>query len=153
MRNSIPIGNKSIIVIGICILVGLMSFFSLASIINGFETSPFVGEKVAYAKFYTTSQDVSFGEWRNSFIHNEKRNILPLPINDKGMIDIDNLPGNQYLVFDRTLQKTGIVKYWGYVFGQLSFESFDDGQLQQLKTVSSYYDNGLINLMAKNSTT
>ena len=150
LRNSIHIRNGQIVVVGICIFVGMMSFFSLASIINGFETSPFVGEGVAYEKLYTTSQDVSFGEWRNSFIHDDGRKIQPLPMNDKGMINTGELPCDQYLTFDRTLQKTGIIKS-GNIFGQHSFASFDKGQLQQLNPMSYYYDNGLINLMAKNA--
>ena len=50
LRNSIPTRNGFIIFVGICILVGMMSFFSLASIINGFETSPFADKNIAYPK-------------------------------------------------------------------------------------------------------
>jgi len=150
LRNSFPTRNGFIIIACICILVAVMSFFSLASIINGFETSPLVDENIAYHQLYTTSQDASFGEWRSSFIHNEKQNVLSLPINDKGSIDIDSIQGNSYLVFNRTIEKTGIVKY-SRIFGQHSFFRFDNGQLQQLNTISSYYDNGLINLVAKNA--
>jgi hypothetical protein len=65
------------------------------------------------------------------------------------MIDIDKLPGNPYIVFDRTLEKTGIVNF-GNKFGQHSFVGVDNKQVQQLNIGSSYYDNGLIILMAKN---
>ena len=149
LRNSIPTSNRLAIVTCICILVAVMSFFSLASIINGFETSPLVDANIAYPKLYTTSQDLSFEEWRSSFIHDENQNFLSLPINDKGSIDLDILPGKSYLIFDRTLLKTGIFK-GGTLFGQHVFISIDNGQLQKLNAISSYYDNGLINLMAKN---
>ena len=151
IRNSVPIRNKSTIVLGICILVGMMSFFSLASIINGFETSPFVGEDVAYPKLYTTSQDVSFGEWCTSFIQNEKWNILPLPINNKGQIDTVNQPGNTYFIFDRTMLKTGLITTSNGIFGQLSLIRIEKGQFQQSDAFSSCYDNGLINMMANDA--
>jgi len=149
--NSVPSRNKSTVVLGICILVGLMSFFSLASIINGFETSPFVGENVAYPKLYTTSQDVSFGEWHNSFIQNENRNILLLPINNKGLIDTASQPGNAYFIFDYTRLKTGLQTSITGIFGQLSFMHIDDGQFQQLDAFSTYYDNGLITIMTNDA--
>ena len=149
--NSIPTRNKSTVVLGICILVGIMSFFSLASIINGFETSPFVGENVAYPKLYTTSQDVSFGEWRNSFIQNEKRSIMPLPINNKGLIDSVNQPVNAYFIFDRTRLKTGLVTTTTGIFGQLSLIHINKGKFQQSDAFSSFYDNGLVNMMANDA--
>jgi hypothetical protein len=147
MRNSVPIRNKTIVVLGICILVGMMSFFSLASIINGFETSLFVGENVAYPKLYTTSQDVSFDAWHNSFIQNTKQNIISLPINDQGMIDIGSLPGNSYVIFDYTRLKTGLITTNTGIFGQLTFIRINNGQIQQFDAFSTYYDNGLINMM------
>ena len=149
--NSFPIKNKSIVVLCICILVGIMSFFSLASIINGFETSLFVGENVAYPKLYTTSQDVSFETWHNSFIQNDKRKILPLPIDNNGIIDTVNQPGNAYLIFDRTRLKTGLVTTTTGIFGQLSLIRIENGQFQQSDAFSTYYDNGLINMMAKDA--
>ena len=149
LHHSVSSKNRSIIVGCICILVVLMSFFSLASIINGFETSLFVGDDVAYGGSYTTSQSLSFIGWRTSFIQNENRNILSLPINNKGMIDIDTVPDNSYLFFDRTLLKTGILKS-GIKFGQNSFTRFDNRQFKQLDIGSSYYDNGQVILMAKN---
>ena len=147
IRNSVPIRNKSTVVLGICILVGMMSFFSLASIINGFETSPFVGENVAYPKIYITSQDVSFDAWRNSFIQNDNRNIFPLPINNKGQIDTVNQPGNAYFIFDRTRLKSGLVSTTTGIFGQLSLIHIKNEPFQQSDAYSSYYDNGLVNLM------
>ena len=143
LHHSVSSKNRLIIVGCICILVVLMSFFSLASIINGFETSPFVGDDIAYSKLYGTSQDVSFDEWKTSFIQNGKR---PLPINNKEKIDINNVPENSYLFFDRTLLKTGIVNV-GIKYGQHSFVKVDNEQLRQLDAVSSYYDNGQIILM------
>ena len=147
--NSLPIRNKSTVVLGICILVGVMSFFSLASIINGFETSPFVGEGVAYSKLYATSQDVSFNAWRDSFLQKEKRSILPLPINNKGQIDTINQPDDAYFIFDHTKLKTGFVTTKTGIFGQLSLIRIEREQFQQSNTFSSYYDNGLIETMAK----
>ena len=149
-HNAFPSRKRSIIVGCIFILVVMMSFFSLATIINGFETSPFVGDNLAYEKMYTTSQDVSFGDWRNSFIQNEKQNILPLSINDNGMIDIDTLPSNSNFFFDRTLQKTGILKS-GNKFGQHTFRNINNEQLISLNRFSSYYDNGLIIMMNNNA--
>ncbi|MFA4848756.1 MAG: hypothetical protein WC626_03435 [Methanoregula sp.] len=151
IHNSLPIRNKSAAILCICILVGIMSFFSLASIINGFETSPFVGENVAYPKLYTTSQDVSFGEWCNSFIHNKNRNILPLPINNEGTIDTVNQPGNVYFIFDNTRLKTGLITSSAGIFGQMSFMHIDKGKIQKSDAFSSYYDNGLINMMANDA--
>ena len=147
LYNAVPSRKWSIIVGCICILIVLMSFFSLASIINGFETSPFV-DGVAYARPYTTSQDLSYGNWRASFIQNEKLNILPLPINNKGSINIDMVPDNSYLSFDRTLLKTGFAN-WGIKFGQHSFVSVDKRQFQQLDIGSTFYDNGQVILLAK----
>ncbi len=123
LHYSVSSKNRSIIVGCICILVVLMSFFSLASIINGFETSPFVGDTVAYTKSYTTSQDVSFDEWRTTFAR-----------------------VNSYTVFDRTLIKTGILNA-GNKFGQHTFTKIDSGQLISKNSDSSYYDNGLIIMM------
>ena len=149
LYNAVPLKKRSVIVGCICILVAMMSFFSLACIINGFETSLFVGNDLAYARLYTTSQDLSYREWCTSFIQNENRNILPLPINNKGMIDIDTVPDNLYLSFDRTLLKTGFVN-WGIKFGQHSFVTADKRLLQQLDIGSSYYDNGQVILVVKN---
>ena len=126
LHNAVPSRKKTLIIGCICILVAMMSFFSLASIINGFETSPFVGDTVAYEKLYTTSQEVSFGEWRTTFT-----------------------PVNSYMVFDRTLIKTGILKS-GNKFGQHTFTKINSGQLTSEISYSSYYDNGLIIMMNNN---
>ncbi|MFA4824277.1 MAG: hypothetical protein WC593_03880 [Methanoregula sp.] len=126
LYNVNPSRKKTFIIGCICILVVTMSFFSLASIINGFETSPFVGDTIAYEKLYTTSQDVSFGEWQTTFV-----------------------PVNSYLVFDRTVIKTGILKS-GNKFGQHTFTKINSGQLIYEKSNSSYYDNGLIIMMHNN---
>jgi len=151
MYNTLPIPNKSTVVVCICILVGMMSFFSLASIINGFETSPFAGESVAYSKLYTTSQDVSFDAWHNSFIQNENRRILPLPVNRNGQIDTVSQPGDTYFRFDRTSLKTGLVTSGTQIFGQLSLIRIKGGQDPQSDACSSYYDNGLVTMMANNA--
>ena len=127
----------------------MMSFFSLASIINGFETSPFVGDSVAYPKLYTTSQDVSFGKWSNSFILPDNRNDVVSAVNDVGIINIDNIVGNHYAVFDNSFLKTGFVKS-GIKFGQHSFTTIKTGQLTFESAYSSYYDNGLIIMMNNN---
>ena len=123
LNNAVSARKKTLIIGCICILIAMMSFLSLASIINGFETSPLIGEDVAYWKAYTTSQDTSFGEWRNTFA-----------------------PVNSDMVFDRTLIKTGIIKI-GNKFGQHSFTKFNSGQLTLDNSFSSYYDNGLIVMM------
>ena len=152
LYNSVSSKKRSIIVGCIFILVITMSFFSLASFINGFETSPFAGQDVAYWKSYTTSQDISFSDWSRSFIQNEKQTIFPLKINNKGIIDINTAPDKSYQSFDRTLLKTGFAE-WGIKFGQHSFVRVDNGQFQQLDTSSSYYDNGLIIMIGKNGQT
>ena len=126
LYNAVPTRKKTLIIGCICILVIMMSFFSLASIINGFETSPFVGDTVAYEKLYTTSQEVSFGAWQTTFA-----------------------PVNSYIVFDRTLIKTGILKS-GNKFGQHTFIKINSGQLTSKNSYSSYYDNGLIIMMNNN---
>lgn len=143
--------KRSIIIGCICILVALMSFFSLGSIINGFETSPFVGDNVAYVKVYTTSQDVSFTDWGTSFIQNENRKILPVPLTGSGIIDLNMVPDNSYMFFDRTRLKTGFT-HWGLKFGQHSFVNIDEELFQRLDTYPSYYDNGQIILMSKPNT-
>ncbi|MDO8872362.1 MAG: hypothetical protein Q7V05_06490 [Methanoregula sp.] len=126
LYNAVPLKKRLVIIGCISILIVMMSFFSLASIINGFETSPFVGDTVAYSKSYTTSQDVSFGEWWTTFAR-----------------------VNSYTVFDRTLIKTGILNSGGK-FGQHSFTKIDSGQLISKNSYSSYYDNGLIIMMNNN---
>jgi hypothetical protein len=135
----------------IFILVAMMSFFSLASIINGFETSPFVDEQITYPKQYTTSQEVSFDVWRNSVIRDDNLKIMPVKIKKSGMIDSETFPSNKYLFLDYSLIKTGIIieKPAGK-FGQHEFVKINKIEIQQLNGVSSYYDNGLINMMAKN---
>jgi hypothetical protein len=133
----------------ICILVAMMSFFSLASIINGFETSPFVGDSVAYPKLYTTSQDVSFGAWSTSYILPVNQKDVVSAVNDTGLVDIDTFTGNHYAVFDNSLLKTGIMKS-GEKFGQDTFTTIKNGQLTFESTYSSYYDNGLITMMNNN---
>jgi hypothetical protein len=151
LYNTTQPRKRSFMIICICILIATMSFFSLASIINGFETSPFVGDNVAYQKLYTTSQDVSFGEWRTSFIQNEEQTILPLSINYKGLFDVKSGPGDSYVFFDRTILKTGIFKS-GIKFGQHSFvRSIDNGQFQQFDRDTSIYDNGQVILFLKHS--
>ena len=146
LYNSSPPKTRPKIVGAICILVVLMSFFSLASIINGFETSLFVGNEVAYQKSYTTSQEVSFNTWINSFILNENLKNLSPAINANGIVEIDKVRENQYVFFDRTYLKTGIIKSEGK-FGQLTFIKINNGQLISKDIFSSYYDNGLIIMM------
>ena len=115
LYNAVPFGKKTFAVGCICILVAMMSFFSLASIINGFETSPFVGDSVAYPKLYITSQDVSFGAWSNSFILPEnQKNVVPA-VNDVGIISIDNITGNHYAVFDRLIPENWLRKKWDQI--------------------------------------
>jgi hypothetical protein len=150
MRNSIPLKNGSIIVTCICILVIMMSFFSLASIINGFETSPFVGENMAYPKLYTTSQDLSFKEWRNEFIPERDQTVSPVDLNKNGTLNINALQGNHYLSYDRTLEKTGRIDANAGLgkFGQQIFINMDNHQLGKLNSLSSYYDDGQIIMLA-----
>jgi hypothetical protein len=143
-----PIKKRTFSIACICTLVVLMSFFSLCSIINGFETSPFIGDNVSYEKIYTTSQDVSFIGWRASFVDNGILKIIPVPVNTQGSIDFQKVPNNSYLFFDRTRLKTGSAQ-WGLKFGQHSFISINEELIQQLKTGSTYYDNGLIILSSK----
>jgi len=149
LYNTVPSGKKTLAVGCICILVAMMSFFSLASIINGFETSPFVGDSVAYPKLYTTSQDVSFSAWSNSFIRPGNRNGVVSAVNETGIVPIDNIVGNHYAVFDNSFLKTGFVK-GGNKFGQHSFTTIKNGQLTFESAYSSYYDNGLIVMMNNN---
>jgi len=151
LYNSDPTGNRAIKICCIFILVTIMSFFSLASTINGFETSPFAENSVTYHKLYKTSQDVAFADWRISFFQNKKQSILPVPIDDNGEMGINTMPDNSYLFFDRTLIKTGMIKRTGQTFGQHSFVSIDFKKYQTLASGNSYYDNGLIIVMAKNS--
>jgi hypothetical protein len=146
LHNAAPSGKKVFAVGCICILVAMMSFFSLASIINGFETSPFVGDSVAYPKLYTTSQDVSFGTWSTSYILPVNQKDVVSEANDTGLVDIDTFTGNHYAVFDNSLLKTGFVKSGGK-FGQETFTTIKNGQLTFGNSYSSYYDNGLITMI------
>jgi len=146
LHNAVPSHRKTLSVGCICILVTMMSFFSLASIINGFETSPFIGENIAYPKLYTTSQDVSFDAWSNSYIRTEYRMNVISAITAQGIIEIDHISGNHFAIFDRSFLKTGIVKS-GDKFGQHTFITLGDGQGSLEKSYSSYYDNGLIIMM------
>jgi len=150
MRNSIPLKNGSIIVTCICILVIMMSFFSLASIINGFETSPFVGENVAYMRLYTTSQDLSFNEWRNEYIHERDQTVSPVNLDKNGTLNINALQGNHYFSYDRTLEKTGRIDANAGLgkFGQQIFINMDNHQLGKLNSLSSYYDDGQIIMLS-----
>lgn len=143
LHNAVPFQRKTFIVGCICLLVAMMSFFSLASIINGFETSPFIGENIAYPKLYTTSQDVSFDAWSNSYIRTEYRTNVISAITARSIIEIDHISGNHFAIFDRSFLKTGIVKS-GDKFGQHTFITLGDGQESLEKSYSSYYDNGLI---------
>jgi len=149
LHDAAPSGKKTLAVGCICILVTMMSFFSLASIIDGFETSPFVGDEVAYPKLYTTSQDVSFGAWSNSFILPDNRKEVVSAVNATGIINIDNIFGNHYAVFDNSLIKTGLIKSGGK-FGQHSFTTIKNGQLPFENTYSSYYENGHIIMVNNN---
>jgi len=146
LHNAVPSRRKTLIVGCICLLVAMMSFFSLASIINGFETSPFVGDTVAYTKSYSTSQDVSFDAWSNSYIRTEYRTNVISAITARGIIEIDHISGNHFAIFDRSFLKTGIVKS-GDKFGQHTFITLGDGQGSLENSYSSYYDNGLIIMM------
>jgi hypothetical protein len=151
LYNAVPARKKTLVLGCICILVAIMSFFSLASIINGFETSPFVGSSIAYPKLYTTSQDVSFSAWGNSFILPENGDKLVSAVNDTGIINIDAVVGNHYAVFDNSFLKTGLVKANnGLKFGQESFTTIQTGQLMFENSYSSYYSNGLIIMMNNN---
>nr|WP_320161267.1 hypothetical protein [uncultured Methanoregula sp.] len=149
LHNVFPSRKKTLMIGCICILVTMMSFFSLASIINGFETSPFVGNDVAYPKLYTTSQEVSFSAWSDSVILPDKRKEVVSAVSATGIINIDNITGNHYAVFDKSFFKTGLVKSGGK-FGQHSFTTIKNGQLASENTYSSYYDNGLIIMMNNN---
>jgi hypothetical protein len=157
LYNTVSVKHRTVIIIALCIFVAILSGFSLASIINGFETSPFVDGNIAYLKVYTTSQDVAFDEWRTTFTHVSRKDLLPLSFSKSGVqvlilrdwVDIEKVNGDPYLIFDRSLEKTGIVKS-GNKFGQNSFIGIDSEYVQRMDTVTSYYDNGLINIMVKN---
>jgi len=124
----------------------MMSFFSLASIVNGFETSPFIGENIAYPKLYTTSQDVSFDAWINSYISTEYRTNVISAITARGIFEIDHISGNHFAVFDRSFLKTSTLISGGK-FGQHTFITLGNGQESLESLYSSYYDNGLIIMM------
>jgi len=149
LATAFPSKNKTVVVGGICILVALMSFFSLASIINGFETSPFVGDTLAYPKLYTTGQDVAFSSWHSSFLQGGNIKIEVVSINAVGMIQSGSKSNDVYQVFDRSLLKTGILVS-GDKFGQHSFIRLHEQQVAVPRTFSSYYDNGLISMMKVN---
>lgn len=143
LSTSIPSKNRYLPIAIICVLVAFMSFFSLSSIINGFETSPFSGDTLAYDKLYTTSQDVAFDSWHTSFLAGKNTNFVQVSINASGTIVNPPKSRNTYLVFDRSLLKTGILKS-GDKFGQHSFIKFTEKQVTIPDTFSVYYDNGLV---------
>jgi len=141
--GSIPSKHKYTGIAIICLLVTLMSLFSLASIINGFETSLFSGNTLAYDKLYTTGQDVAFDNWHTSFLTGKNTNIVQVSINASGVILSPKKSRDTLQVLDRSLLKTGILIN-GDKFGQHSFIRFTDGQVIVPDTYSVYYDNGLI---------
>jgi hypothetical protein len=149
---TIPSKNRVVVIGGICILVALMSFFSLASIINGFETSLFTGNDLSYTKEYTTGQDIAFSSWQTSFLHGGNNKIEQVSVNASGMIQTGPKSQNVFLVFDRSLLKTGILTS-GTAFGQHTFIRLYEQPSFSPSIFSSYYDNGLISMMKVNPTT
>jgi hypothetical protein len=165
LSSAIPSKNRIVVIGGICIFVALMSFFSLASIINGFETSSFAGDRLAYPKLYTTGQDIAFKSWNASFMQggnnivafsswqskNENNLIGKVSINASGMIETGPKSQKMYLVFDRSLLKTGIL-ISGDTFGQHSFIRIPEQPTADTRKFSTYYDNGLISMTTVNPT-
>jgi hypothetical protein len=152
LSAAIPSKKRTVVIGSICIIVAFMSFFSLTSIINGFETSPFVGATITYPKLYTTGQDVAFNSWQASFLQGGNTKIEQVSINASGVIQTGPTFQNMYLVFDRSLLKTGIL-ISGNTFGQDTFIRIQEKPITDHSVFSSYYDNGLMSMIKVNPVT
>jgi hypothetical protein len=129
--------------IPIIFVIICLSFFSCSSTIAGFETSPFVGDEMAYYKLYETPHEAISKDWILKHANKESNVQLNLPVTDTGDFDIEK---NSISVFNKFYVMTGFSKGIGGHMGQHKFIRIQNAELKKVKAHDRYYNNGMINV-------
>jgi hypothetical protein len=127
-------------------LIVCLSFFSCSSTIAGFETSPFVGDKMSYYKLYNTPQETLSQDWISKYIGKEFNAQFNLPISDTGQFEIEKLSRNSIVVLDKFYFITGFSKDIGRHMGQHVFIRISESEGNKFLGFDKYYDNRMINV-------
>jgi len=132
-------------------LIVCFVFFSSASTISGFETSPFVGNQ-AYDKMYRTPHESYSEQWVEAHISNNSTayKSTELPLTGESSIDHQNITEDSWIVFSKFYFKAGLpsrrVPGTGHHFGGETRIKFDEEELYLLDEYNQYYDNGMVDL-------
>lgn len=144
--------QKKMRLIPITVFIMLLSFFSCSSTIAGFETSPFVEDKLAYMKLYSTSQDELSEKWIMGHVPQPDKVYFSLPISYSGNFDLENIHENSFLVHDLFYYKTGFVKDIGNGrMGSHLFIKINEIEASKLIQFDKYYNNKMIEVYHKNN--
>ena len=157
---------KPALVIGVIIC---LFFFSVASTIAGFETSPLKGDQ-AYWKLYATPYERYSGKWANTYIPiNTSVNVshsficyypcsnisfskLPLlSLSAKNTtIDYKNVTKGSYILFSKFDIIAGFyAEHIGSHIGLTRYGKLDEKEIYLLNRYNKHYDNGMVSIYYK----
>jgi MFS family permease len=140
-----PIKSTFVIALIIC-----LAFFSLSSTMNGFETSPFVGDQ-AYVKLYETPHEKYSDLYAETFLGNDSSiyRSSSLPLTKEYDINFQNIKNKSHTIFNQFDIKTGFRSAAGAHMGQATNIKFDKKVLCLFGRYNQYYDNGMVNVYYK----
>jgi len=123
-----------------------LSFFSCASTIAGFETSPFVNEQISYFKDYSTYQEEYSGAWNTNYFPAKSETMNAFPLNDQGILMINEIPNNTFLTYDKLYLRNGFISATGsHHMGQYIFRKMKPEESNKLDVYGLFYMNGIVN--------
>lgn len=144
--NNLPSKNNKWKLVPIVIGVMFLSFFSCSSTIAGFETSPFVGDDLAYYKLYPTYQETFFTKWSDSNIPTSSLNDLSDILTVEGILDLQKVSDLHFIVFNKFSLITGFSVSTGGHMGQYKFIKINENEVSKLVVFDKYYDNNMVEL-------
>ncbi len=150
-------------------LVGTFVFFSTASTVAGFETSP-LSFNQPYVKYWNTQQEDVAVAWFCKFsleggqttasrslsflarsqllecVSSSMQSLGSIPLTDAGSVDVDSIQPESYVVFSWfdvwAGFQTGVIGRGKH--GTTIFHQLGDDDVTRLATYSHVYDNGIV---------
>ena len=148
------------------ILIICLSFFSLASLIHGEETSLFKGDR-AYWKLYETPYERHSAVWVEQYISSDSSIIRSLSfrspttdisteklpfkeLEDILVIDWQQLPENSFIIFSQFDIDIGFpyksIAPGKYYAGGTAYDRLSDSVVDSLEEKDQFYTNGMVSI-------
>jgi hypothetical protein len=131
-------------IVSIFFIFLLLSFFSIASTIAGFETSLFVDENLAYFKLFSAPQERYFQQWQEN-VTDMNISMQEIPLTPSGLINQSQIMPNSIVSFDQLYLRTGFVREIGYHMGYYQFIKLKPDEINKMDVYGKIYSNGIMN--------